>query len=38
MEKVGLSYDRVIVHAGLPHVLYRLARPPAGPHEEPPDG
>jgi [ribosomal protein S5]-alanine N-acetyltransferase len=29
MEKVGLAYDREIVHAGLAHLLYRLARPPA---------
>jgi ribosomal-protein-alanine N-acetyltransferase len=29
MEKVGFAYDRDIVHAGLPHVLYRLARPPS---------
>ena len=25
MEKVGFSYERDIVHADLPHVLYRLA-------------
>jgi RimJ/RimL family protein N-acetyltransferase len=36
MEKVGFSYDRVIVHAGLPHVLYRLARPPGGADENSP--
>jgi hypothetical protein len=30
MEKVGFTYDRDIVHAGLAHVLYRLARPPGG--------
>jgi ribosomal-protein-alanine N-acetyltransferase len=36
MEKVGFTYDRVIVHAGLPHVLYRLARPPGRAGEEPP--
>jgi RimJ/RimL family protein N-acetyltransferase len=35
MEKVGFTYDRAIVHAGLPHVLYRLVRPPAGGREEP---
>jgi [ribosomal protein S5]-alanine N-acetyltransferase len=29
MEKVGFAYDRDIVHAGLPHVLYRLGRPGA---------
>jgi ribosomal-protein-alanine N-acetyltransferase len=28
MEKVGFTYDRDIFHAGLAHVLYRLARPP----------
>lgn len=28
MEKTGFAYDRDLVHAGLPHVLYRLARPP----------
>lgn len=28
MEKAGFAYDRDIVHAGLPHVLYRLSRPP----------
>jgi len=27
MEKAGFSYDREIVHAGLPHVLYLLAPP-----------
>jgi RimJ/RimL family protein N-acetyltransferase len=26
MEAVGFTYDRDITHAGLPHVLYRLAR------------
>lgn len=30
MEKVGFTYDRDIVHAGLTHVLYRLARRAAG--------
>jgi [ribosomal protein S5]-alanine N-acetyltransferase len=30
MEKVGFSYDRDIVHAGVAHVLFRLARPPGG--------
>jgi RimJ/RimL family protein N-acetyltransferase len=25
MEKVGFRYERDVVHAGLPHVLYRLA-------------
>ena len=25
MEKVGFKYERDIVHAGLPHVLYRIA-------------
>jgi RimJ/RimL family protein N-acetyltransferase len=25
MEKAGLAFDRDITHAGLPHVLYRLA-------------
>jgi [ribosomal protein S5]-alanine N-acetyltransferase len=29
MEKLGLSYERDVEHAGLPHVLYRL-RAPAG--------
>jgi RimJ/RimL family protein N-acetyltransferase len=29
MEKVGLAYDRDILHGGLAHVLYRLHRPPA---------
>jgi ribosomal-protein-alanine N-acetyltransferase len=42
MEKAGFTYDRAIVHAGLSHVLYRLARPPAGPPagvgEGPPTG
>ncbi len=28
MEKAGFTYDREILHAGLPHVLYRLGRPP----------
>ncbi|HMJ37523.1 MAG TPA: GNAT family N-acetyltransferase [Baekduia sp.] len=26
MEKLGMEYEREIVHAGLPHVLYRLGR------------
>jgi RimJ/RimL family protein N-acetyltransferase len=26
MEKAGLFYERDIVHAGLPHVLYRIRR------------
>jgi RimJ/RimL family protein N-acetyltransferase len=26
MEKLGMTYERDVVHAGLPHVLYRLAR------------
>jgi RimJ/RimL family protein N-acetyltransferase len=26
MEKAGFSYDREILHVGLPHVLYRLRR------------
>jgi ribosomal-protein-alanine N-acetyltransferase len=34
MEKVGMTYERDIVHARLPHVLYRLARPPAGDRRE----
>ena len=25
MEKLGFEYERDVVHAGLPHVLYRLA-------------
>ncbi len=25
MEKLGMRYERAIVHAGLPHVLYRTA-------------
>jgi ribosomal-protein-alanine N-acetyltransferase len=28
MEKLGMTYERDIDHAGLPHVLYRLRRPP----------
>ena len=28
MEKAGFEYERGIVHAGLPHVLYR--RPTGG--------
>jgi RimJ/RimL family protein N-acetyltransferase len=31
MEKAGLLYDRVITHAGQPHLLYRLDR--AGPRQ-----
>jgi [ribosomal protein S5]-alanine N-acetyltransferase len=27
MEKSGFAYERQIVHATLPHVLYRIARP-----------
>ncbi len=26
MEKIGMRYERDVVHAGLPHVLYRLHR------------
>jgi ribosomal-protein-alanine N-acetyltransferase len=26
LEKLGMAYERDIVHAGLPHVLYRLGR------------
>ena len=26
MEKLGMTYERDIVHADLPHVLYRIAR------------
>ena len=26
MEKLGMTYERDLEHAGLPHVLYRLAR------------
>jgi ribosomal-protein-alanine N-acetyltransferase len=36
MEKVSFTYDRDIVHAGLAHVLYCLARPPGGGPVEPP--
>jgi RimJ/RimL family protein N-acetyltransferase len=25
MEKVGFRYERDVLHAGLPHVLYRLS-------------
>ena len=28
MEKLGMEYDQHIEHAGLPHVVYRLARRP----------
>lgn len=42
MEKVGFTYDRDIAHAGLAHVLYRLARPtdgrPAGVLDRSPPG
>jgi ribosomal-protein-alanine N-acetyltransferase len=27
MEKVGFTFERDIVHAGLRHVLYRIANP-----------
>ncbi len=27
MEKAGFSYEREIMHVGLPHVLYRVRRP-----------
>lgn len=27
MEKLGMRYERDVVHVGLPHVLYRVARP-----------
>jgi RimJ/RimL family protein N-acetyltransferase len=27
MGKLGMTYEREVDHAGLPHVLYRLARP-----------
>jgi hypothetical protein len=26
MEKIGCGLERAIVHAGLPHVLYRIKR------------
>jgi hypothetical protein len=26
MEKLGFTYERDVVHADLPHVLYRLRR------------
>ena len=26
MEKAGFAYEREVVHAGLPHVLYRRER------------
>ena len=26
MEKLGFTYEREVVHADLPHVLYRLTR------------
>jgi ribosomal-protein-alanine N-acetyltransferase len=29
MDHLGMAYERDIEHAGLPHVLYRLARRPA---------
>jgi RimJ/RimL family protein N-acetyltransferase len=36
MDKAGFAYEREIVHAGLPHVLYRCSAPRdmavAGPH------
>jgi hypothetical protein len=25
MEKTGFEYERGVVHAGLPHVLYRIS-------------
>lgn len=27
MEKLGMRYEGVVEHAGLPHVLYRISRP-----------
>jgi ribosomal-protein-alanine N-acetyltransferase len=30
MEKAGFAYDGDLLHAGLPHVLYRLRSPAAG--------
>ena len=30
MEKLGFRFERDIIHAGLPHVLYRLDMAPAG--------
>jgi ribosomal-protein-alanine N-acetyltransferase len=30
MEKLGMTYERDVVHAGLPHVLYRRSRGSAG--------
>lgn len=29
MEKAGLRYERDVIHAGLPHVLYATSPPPA---------
>jgi hypothetical protein len=28
MEKLGFEYEREVVHADLPHVLYRLRQSP----------
>jgi len=30
MEKAGFSFERDFIHAGLPHVLYRMRRPVGG--------
>jgi hypothetical protein len=27
MEKLGFDYEKDVVHADLPHVLYRIAAP-----------
>jgi RimJ/RimL family protein N-acetyltransferase len=35
MEKTGFTYERDIVHAGLPHVLYRCARDAESPPNSP---
>jgi ribosomal-protein-alanine N-acetyltransferase len=31
MDKVGFTFERELVHAGLPHVLYRIARGTSSP-------
>ena len=36
MERIGMTYDREFVHAGLPHVLYRLAKPRFSPPSDSP--
>ena len=36
MEKLGMTFEREITHAGLPHVLHRITLPRSQPGQSPP--